>query len=346
MSGMIIKKWSFFAASRSFVLGLNLVLLLAACACGPEQPSKTTNSLDMEFVLISAGEFRMGSSKEDLRQMMADFKQATGEEYQPKWTMYLRDEMPPHQVEFTRPFYLQAHEVTNDQFAAFVKATGYRTTAEEHGGGWSYHQGKWHPVPGADWRHPSGPASSINGKGRHPVVQVSWLDAMAFIRWLSQKESKPYALPTEAQWEYACRGGRSGTLYPWGKDMPPKKKVANMPDEAYARLVGPNFHHVKDYDDGHADTAPVGSYQANGFGLHDMIGNVWEWCADWYESGYYAQSPAKDPMGPGEGTHRVLRGGSFCYLPSNLRCADRFRNLPGFRCPFAGFRLAMAVPEK
>jgi sulfatase modifying factor 1 len=333
-------------AAKRLVLILNLALILALCSCGPKYPEEVTNSLGMKFVLIPAGEFRMGSSEEDLRLMMADFKKATHEEFQRKWIKYLRDELPPHQVTITKPFYMQTREVTNGQFAEFVKATGYRTTAEERGRGWSYHQGKWHPVPGADWRHPVGPASSIDGRGDHPVVQVSWLDAMAFIRWLSQKESKPYGLPTEAQWEYASRGGLSGTLYSWGKDMPPKKKVANMPDESYARLVGPNHHHVKGHDDGFGDTAPVGSFPANGFGLYDMIGNVWEWCADWYEAGYYAHSPAQDPTGPKQGVHRVLRGGSFCYLPSNLRCADRFRNLPQFRCPFAGFRVAMAVVEQ
>jgi sulfatase modifying factor 1 len=334
------------SATKRLVLILTLALILALCSCGPKHPEKITNSKGMEFALIPAGEFRMGSSREDLRLMMADFQKATHEEFQRKWTVYLRDEMPPHQVTITKPFYLQTREVTNDQFAAFVKATAYRTTAETAGSGWSYHQGRWHPVPGADWRHPVGPDSSIEGRGDHPVVQVSWLDAIAFIRWLSKKESKPYALPTEAQWEYACRGGLSGTLYSWGKDMPPKKKVANMPDEAYARLVGANHHHVKGYDDGYAETAPTGSFPANGFGLHDMIGNVWEWCADWYEAGYYQHSPGKDPAGPKEGKHRVLRGGGFCYLPSNMRCADRFHNLERFRCPFAGFRLAMAVQEK
>jgi formylglycine-generating enzyme required for sulfatase activity len=332
------------AAARLLILALNLGLLLMVCSCGTEPPAKFKNSLGMEFVLIPAGNFLMGSSREDLKQMMADFKKATGREYRRKWVMHVRDEMPRHQVEITKPFYMQTHEVSNDQFAAFIKATGYRTTAEERGGGWSYAPSGWHPLPGADWRHPLGPASSIQGKGDHPVVQVSWLDAMAFCRWLSQKESKPYSIPSEAQWEYACRGGLNKTLYSWGAEMPPQRLVANMPDLAYARRVGKERHHVQGYDDGHADTAPVGAYEANGFGLYDMIGNVWEWCLDWYEAKYYAVSPDKDPAGPPKGTHRVLRGGSFCYLPSNLRCADRFRNLPRFRCHFAGFRLAMAAP--
>lgn len=123
--------------------------------------------------------------------------------------------------------------------------------------------------------------------------------------------------------------------------MPSARQVSNMPDEAYDRQVGDNRYHILGYDNGHAGTAPVGSYEANGFGLHDMIGNVWEWCSDWYEEGYYARSTVQDPLGPSSGTHRVLRGGAFCYLPSNQRCADRFCNLPASRSHFVGFRVAM-----
>ena len=306
--------------------------------------TKITNSLGMELILLPAGGFLMGSSQEDLRQMMEDFKRATGREYKREWTVHVRDEAPRHKVEITRPFSLQAREVTNDQFAAFVKATGYRTIAESRGGGWTYGPSGWRRLTGADWRHPLGPSSSIESKGRHPVVQVSWVDADAFRRWLSKKESRTYSLPSEAQWEYACRGGRTGDLYSWGREMPPRSPVANMPDQAYARREGSDRYHVRSYDDGYAETAPVGSFEPNGFGLFDMIGNVWEWCADWYESGYYTHSPLQDPPGPSTGTHRVLRGGGYSYLPSNLRCADRFRNLPAFRCPFAGFRLSISAP--
>lgn len=314
-------------------------LCLLACSEKAEPPKPITNSLGMEFRLIPAGSFMMGSSQADHKRMMADFKRATGRDYLKKWHTHIRDETPCHKVVISRSFYLQTHEVTNEQFAAFVKATGHRTTAEIMGGGWVFTNGKWRRLPGADWRHPLGPGSSIQGKGLHPVVQVSWNDAEAFCRWLSKKESKNYALPTEAQWEYACRGGREGQLYSWGSDMPPDKLVANMPDTAYAREYGDKVHHILGYDDGHSQTSPVGTYQANGFGLRDMIGNVWEWCSDWYEKDYYKSSPAKDPRGPSSGKHRVLRGGAFCYLPSNLRCADRFRNRPSFRSHFAGFRV-------
>jgi len=318
-----------------------LVCLALLPACETAPPERFTNSLGMEFRLIPAGEFRMGSSQQDLERMARDFQRATGREYRPEWRVHLGDEMPAHQVEITRPFYLQRREVTNDQFARFIKETGYRTVAEIKGGGWTYGLGGWRPLPGADWRHPLGPGSTIQGKGGHPVVQVSWLDVQAFIKWLNKKESRPYALPSEAQWEYACRGGRNDSPYWWGPEMKPPRPTANMPDEAYARQAGGERYHVQGYDDGHAGTAPVGSYQANQFGLHDMIGNVWEWCADWYGPGYYASSPRQDPTGPATGRQRVMRGGCFCYLPSNLRCTDRFHNRPGFRSPFTGFRLAL-----
>lgn len=330
---------------KTCMVGAALILaaIQPACYNGENPPSRFTNSIRMEFVHIPAGSFTMGSSTADLQRMMRDFHRATGRPYRKEWQVHVRDELPAHRVRITRGFYCQIHEVTNDQFAAFVDAAGYRTTAEAMGGGWTFGDQGWVPVPGADWRHPLGPDTSISGKGGHPVVQVSWTDAIAFCNWLSQKESKTYRLPSEAQWEYACRGGRLNTLYPWGEEMPPVNPVANMPDEAYARQVGKERYHVAGYDDGYADSAPVGNYAANGFGLYDMIGNVWEWCADRYGKEYYVNAPESDPEGPPEGRHRVLRGGAFCFLPSNQRCADRFRNLESFRSHFTGFRVVQIV---
>ena len=319
------------------------VTIRPASCDGKNPASRFTKSVLMEFALVPAGGFIMGSSAADLERMMEDFYRATGREYRNEWLVHVRDELPAHWVRITRSFYCQVHEVTNDQFAAFVEATGYRTTAEALGGGWTFGDQGWRPAPGADWRHPLGPDSSISAKGRHPVVQVSWTDTTAFCDWLSLKESKTYRLPTEAQWEYACRGGLADTLYSWGSEMPPAVPVANMPDEAYARLAGKERYHVVGYDDGYAGSAPVGSFPANGFGLHDMIGNVWEWCSDRYGEGYYTDSPESDPEGPTEGEHRVLRGGAFSYLPSNQRCADRFRNLESFRSHFSGFRVVQIV---
>lgn len=328
------------------ILAVTILLLYGCSDSSPPQStdSKTiTNSIGMEFIRVPAGNFTMGSSQEDQLQMMDDFKAATGKPYLDEWHIHIQDELPPHEVSISKDFYIQTTEVTNDQFDIFVTETNYHTSAEIMGGGYYYTNNGWLPLPEADWRHPTGPSSSIDGLGEHPVVQVSWTDANAFLQWLSEKEGKTYGLPTEAQWEYACRGGYEGELYSWGEEMPPDRPVANMQDESFALKYGTDTHYVMGYDDGYADTAPVGSYEANGFGLYDMIGNVWEWTLDWYDETYYEKSPSQDPKGPETGAQRVLRGGSFIYLPSNQRCADRFRGQPEFRTHFVGFRLIMNI---
>ena len=298
-----------------------------------------TNSIGMAFVKIPAGSFMMGSSDADLARMKKDFEQASGK-WQDSWNKFLKWEQPPHRVEISRPFYLQSTEVTNSQFARFVKATGYKTEAETGGGGWvKTKKGKYERTKGADWRHPFGPDSSISGKERHPVLQVSWNDAQAFIKWLKRTQGKGYRLPSEAEWEYACRGGKAGENYSWGDKLPSSRKVANLTDRSYARKY-PGFYHVKNYDDGYAETAPTASFEPNGFGLYDMLGNVWEWCSDWFDQNYYNNSPIRDPKGPGSGKYRVVRGGSWGSDPWFTRSASRSRFVPRVRSNFTGFRVA------
>jgi formylglycine-generating enzyme required for sulfatase activity len=231
---------------------------------------------------------------------------------------------------------MDASEVTNKQFAAFVKATGYVTVAEQKptreefptapeenlvAGSVVFSPPKqkvpldnlyqwWSYVKGADWRHPQGPNSSIAGKDDYPVVQVCWEDAAAYAKWAGKR------LPTEAEWEFAARGKLSGDLYTWGNQLKPDQKwMANIFEGSF-----PN----KDTGlDGYAGIAPVKQYAANGYGLYDMAGNVWEWCSDWYRSDYYNtianNSVTKDPKGPGDSLDpdepgvkkKVQRGGSF-----------------------------------
>ena len=171
------------------------------------------------------------------------------------------------------------------------------------------------------------------------MVNVSWNDAVAFCEWLSKKEGKSYRLPTEAEWEYACRAGTT-TRYYSGDDAKTLAKVGNVHDAvAKAKFPDGTFMPIK-ASDGYVFTAPVGKFNPNAFGLYDMHGNAWQWCADWYGEEYYAASPADDPTGPGSGDCRVLRGGSFDYGPYFARSAGRDRLAPVDRFFYNGFRIA------
>jgi len=240
------------------------------------------------------------------------------------------DEQPAHRVTLS-PFYIDATEVTNAEFARFVEATGYKTDAEKRGSSWIFKEGMqdWEAIGGADWRHPLGPDSTITDKMNHPAVNVSWNDAAAYAKWVGKR------LPTEAEWEYAARGGREDNIYPWGDELKPTGKLM-------ANFWQGMWPHDNKLEDGYYYTAPVASFAPNGFGLYDMIGNVWEWTADWYDARYYKRSPAKDPRGPKRGEMKVARGGSW-FCSENYCGAYRvgFRgkspqdssfNNVGFRC--------------
>jgi formylglycine-generating enzyme required for sulfatase activity len=255
-------------------------------------------------------------------------------------------EAPIHVVELS-PYRLAACAVTNDEFAAFVAATGHVTEAERYG--WSFvfaghlpddfpptravaRTPWWRQVEGADWRHPEGPASVVADRGRHPVVHVSWDDAVAYCAWRGAR------LPTEAEWEHAARGGRRGATYPWGDELEPGGR--------HAMNVFQGRFPVQDTAaDGYAGTAPVDAYEPNGFGAHNMTGNVWEWCADWYSPTYYRHSARRDPTGPAEGEQRVMRGGSYLCHDSycrRYRVAARSSNTPPSSTGNLGFRVAAA----
>ena len=173
------------------------------------------------------------------------------------------------------------------------------------------------------------------------MVNVSWNDAVAFCKWLSRKEGKTYRLPTEAEWEYACRAGTT-TRYHNGDDPETLAKVGNVADAA-AKAKFPDWKHTIKASDGYVFTAPVGQFQPNAFGLYDMHGNAWQWCSDrdcTLRSRYYAKSPADDPTGPKFGDDRVLWGGSWFNGPVGTRSAKRSGNPPVFRYSGTGFRVA------
>jgi formylglycine-generating enzyme required for sulfatase activity len=284
-----------------------------------------TNSIGMKLVRIPAGEFMMGDT-------------LTPEQVDQKWPggkiEWYKDAHPRHRVRLTKDFYIGAHEVTCGQFAQFVNAGGYKTEAEKGGGSFALKQGRSGIYPEANWRNPL-----FEQTDDHPVVCVSWNDAKAFCDWLSKKEGKEYRLPTEAEWEYAARGG-SETAWYWGDDESGAQGRANVADEG-ADLPHPlRFKGVRD---GYKYTAPVGTFAPNALGLYDVIGNVWESCENWFDENYYGASPSDDPTGPQTGQEGVVRGGAWYDFPGFTRSAFRLGYGPAGRCSYFGFRVVCSV---
>jgi formylglycine-generating enzyme required for sulfatase activity len=252
-------------------------------------------------------------------------------------------ETPQHLVDVTE-FRIDATAVTNDDFARLVNDTGFRTDAERRGYSAVFHLALcapdedvigraagtpwWLGVRGADWAHPGGLSSSIEHLGDHPVVHVSWNDAIAYCEWAGRR------LPSEAEWEYAARGGLEGKKYPWGDD--------EVDEEGWrANIFQGEFPSRNTVEDGWLTTAPVRAFAPNGRGLWQTVGNVWEWCQDWFDPRYYGATPSRDPRGPDHGTARVMRGGSYlCHLSycNRYRNSARSSNTPDSSMGNTGFR--------
>lgn len=283
------------------------------------------------------------------------------------------EEAPVHQVT-VKGFWIDETEVTNDQFAAFVKATGYETFAERKAKAEDFppqvraslppdvRQGSlifnkpavpvgdpnyadislwWSWNPDANWRQPTGKGSSLEGKGNHPVVCVNFEDASAYVKWAGKR------LPTEAEWEYAARGGLKGRMYAWGDEM-------KVDGKWMANSFQGTFPHADSADDGFSSTAPAKTFPANGYGLSDMAGNVWEICSDFYDADYPKVAGKENPTGPvtwvnpttreksGGKAHHVIKGGSYlCHISYCMRYRPASRqsleedspaNHTGFRC--------------
>jgi formylglycine-generating enzyme required for sulfatase activity len=276
------------------------------------------------LVALAGGPFAMGDESE--------------------WSYPGDGEGPVHEVVLA-PFAIDPHTVTNARFAEFVDATGHVTDAQRYQ--WSFVFGGllpdefpptravagapwWRQVYGADWRHPEGPQSSIGDRMDHPVVHVSWYDARAYCAWSGTR------LPTEAEWEYAARGGTS-TPFPWGDDLEPGGEHA-------MNVFQGEFPAANTAADGYAGTAPVDAFSPNRFGLYNVTGNVWEWCADWYDPGAYAAIASREnPLGPEQGDRRVLRGGSYLCHASycrRYRVSARYASEPDSSTGNVGFRVA------
>jgi formylglycine-generating enzyme required for sulfatase activity len=243
-------------------------------------------------------------------------------------------EAPVHEV-LVKPFWMDEHEVTVAEYTTFVEATDYKTDAEKFGssGVFNIRSGEWAMTEGADWRHPEGRNSVADMN--EPVVQISWYDAAAYAKWAGKR------LPTEAEWEFAARGGLEGKKYAWGDELRPGgKPVANW-------WQG-RFPEQNTVEDGFPMRAPVMSFPPNGYGLYDVSGNVWEWCADWYADNYYGNSPHDKPTGPATGDERVIRGGSWMCAENfctNYRVAARSHSTPNTGLNNLGFRCVKDLPK-
>jgi sulfatase modifying factor 1 len=314
--------------------------LLAGCATPPTH----IDSLGISFVQLPAGEFSMGSD---------ETVQALAEAYpalERSRLEGLSDEAPVHRVRITKPFEMSRHEITVGQFRTFLQRSGHVPESVADGSGGYGYNPVYDPAtssrgdafegrsPKYSWQNP-GFAQGDD----HPVVNVTWNDAVAMTRWLSRQEGRTYRLPTEAEWEYACRAGGTDR-YQHGNDPAGLIRVGNTFDEDSAVNWPAWRDRALPGRDGHAFTAPVGSYAANAFGLFDLHGNVWEWVSDWYGEDTYARSSRDDPSGPVDGSVKVRRGGSWHTWSLYARCSYRNWNSVQTRYTLVGIRLVRELP--
>ena len=288
------------------------------------QPT-SENEPPLGMVLIPRGAFIMGSDDE---------------------SGYPADGEGPSRHVKLDSFFMDAYSVTNARFGDFVRDTGYVSEAERYGWSFVFHSFVprsvaksvqqsplatpwWWVVQMADWRHPEGPGSNINKRKSHPVVHISWNDAVAYSNWAGKR------LPTESEWEYAARGGLIQKTYPWGDDI-------CVGGKHLCNIWQGDFPDHNTQQDGYVGTAPVKSFKPNHYGLYNMVGNVWEWCSDWFSSDHSIVEINENPKGPPRGTNKCMRGGSYLCHESycnRYRVAARSSNTPdsstgnlGFRC--------------
>jgi sulfatase modifying factor 1 len=330
------------------VASIVLFTMAGTALCEPQELPKRHVSdvgggMKMELVLIPAGTFKMGSG-ESAEDTAAFFNKTYRENFPADGgggleANFFENEHPQHDVSITKPFFMGVYHVTRGQFRQFVTATGYMTDTEKDkkllAWGWDAEKKQFSNDEKYSWRN-----TGFEQTDEHPVVNVTWNDAVAFCTWLGKKEGTTYRLPTEAEWEYAYRAG-STTRYPSGDDPTTLEKVGKLADrtDAAVRATIPDWKYMIRASDNYVFTSPVGKSKPNAFGLYDMYGNAFQWCADWYGDTFYAVSPAGDPTGPDSGTQRVIRGGTWNFSPLGARSAERCWTEPDSRNCSAGFRV-------
>jgi len=290
-------------------------------------PVEYENSVGMRMVLIPPGEFLMGTDTREIAELLQEGREKGWDQgwANDSWAARFRSEGPQHTVALTEPFYLAVTEVTVGQFRKFVEAGGYKTEVETDTG---HYTGRLdtdgnksgEPGPNPSWNNPG-----FEQTDDHPVVSVTFNDATAFCRWLSDQQAQSYHLPTEAQWEFACRAGTT-TRYYFGDDE------TDLPAYVWYRE-----------NKGVYGAKRVGEKLPNRFGLFDMVGNVREWCSDWCSEDYYGLSPRENPTGPSSGSYRVIRGGSFAFRSGLVRSAYRGQFKPADCINTLGFRPVRTV---
>ncbi|MDP5274818.1 formylglycine-generating enzyme family protein [Chengkuizengella axinellae] len=297
-----------------------------------QQSTKSNEQINNSLIYIEGGSFLMGT----------DSREGFPED----------GEGPVRNVSL-KSFYISPYAVTNDEFAIFVKSTGYVTEAEKFGWSYVFHllasdeiksgikatsqdTPWWLPVEGACWKEPEGPRSSVEHRLHHPVVHISWHDAKAYCSWSGTR------LPTEAEWEYAARGGLEQRTYPWGDQLKPN-------GEHQCNIWQGKFPKVNHASDGYIGTSPVDVYKPNGYGLYNMSGNVWEWCSDWFSQNYHHTTNHINPQYMKVTGKRSMRGGSFlCHRSycNRYRVAARSSNTPDSSTSNCGFRIAADCLQK
>ena len=285
------------------------------------------NSVKMNMIRLAPGTFMMGSHQSN-DELITRYG---------KTTSHYNDEFPQHEVQITRPFYIATNPVTRKQFGLFVHATHYVTTAEKAGFAYGMGQNNFAKYEGMSWKKPG-----FDQPDDHPAVCISYEDAQAFCTWLSDKEKRRYNLPTEAQWEYACRAGTT-TAFWWGDEMEKAQGMENLHDGTYdnwyATIMPNKFKRWLFWEDGFIQTSPVGHFKPNAWGLYEMHGNVFQWVRDGYAP--YPADKQIDPTGPQVSADRVIRGGSWSALPHYARSAKRMHAHSNYNVNSGGFRVVL-----
>ncbi len=295
-------------------VGYSCVAQLTNPAKPMEANKNTITNKIPEMVTIQGGSFKMGSKDGDA------------------------DEKPMHQVTLAS-YKMGKYEVTFNEFAAFIEATNYKTDADKQGYSYTYNP-EWEKKKGVNWQCGENGEKRTEKDANKPVIHVSWNDATAYCQWLSRKTGKTYRLPTEAEWEYAAGNGAKHTKYSWGDKVPETgDKVADSKNPQAPKKYLTCSSKFEGNKNSCFFSSDVGSYAANELGLYDISGNVWEWCSDWYDKGYYSKSEAKNPKGPANAENKAIRGASWVYDQASSRVAYRSNANPTLRNYNIGFRV-------